>query len=166
MPSCNVFQLRPHIVRQTMDDTCHTHDMSGADLGLLRSGERQHISGRSSQSGLSEGQPRDYEQRQTPSDNITHPHLPAFWDNLSKIHLTTAALQEIDRRNSANIIQPRWPLTRGLVRREKDSKAIVFADTYTRHCDASITNNLRRFARQGGPDMSEVREVCTTARHH
>ncbi|KAH8706062.1 hypothetical protein BGW36DRAFT_354439 [Talaromyces proteolyticus] len=67
---------------------------------------------------------------------VDHPsgsQLPApFWDNLSKVWLTRNALRELDRRNQQatsvlSQVRPLRPIS------------------------------IRRFARQGGPDLSELR---------
>lgn len=61
---------------------------------------------------------------------------PQFWDNLTpRIPLVKAALRELDRRNRQTIPHPTPVKTRRL------------------HCD------LQRYARQGGPDLSDLRGV-------
>lgn len=59
---------------------------------------------------------------------------PSFWDDLSKVWLTTRALRELDRRNKH---RPATPEASGR-----------FA-----------TKDLARFARQGGPDLRRLRGV-------
>lgn len=72
---------------------------------------------------------------------------PAFWDNLSEFWLTSNALRELDRRNkqaTANVAPERQflkPVTRN------EAKPI------------------QRFARQGGPDLSDLRGVSYLRLH-
>lgn len=63
---------------------------------------------------------------------------PIFWDTLSKVWLTRAALQEIDRRSELHQATKRSPPDLG----EK----------------ANIDTTY--FARHGGPDLSHLRNVC------
>ncbi|KAI9779876.1 MAG: hypothetical protein M1816_003323 [Peltula sp. TS41687] len=62
-----------------------------------------------------------------------------FWDSLSRVHLTTRALKELDRRNHSHTsrrtttteIQRVWP--------------------------QYITRQIKRFARHGGPNLTDLR---------
>lgn len=63
---------------------------------------------------------------------------PEFYDRLSKIWLTTRALRELDRRNR-------------LSRKERP-----------RNYDRSLPS-LSRYARHGGPDLTEIRGVSLIA---
>lgn len=66
---------------------------------------------------------------------------PAFWDNLSEVWLTHNALRELDRRNkqaTANV-SPKRQFLRPVTRNE--------------------SKTIQRFARQGGPDLSDLRGV-------
>lgn len=64
----------------------------------------------------------------------TKRHLPGFWDQLSTYHLTRRALQELNRRNSlpSNSVPRFVPVQNNL------------------------PTDIQRFARQGGPDLSDV----------
>ena len=65
----------------------------------------------------------------------------SYWDSLSRLWLTPNALRELNRRHS--LLQTRAPPdTQTLVTRKQCSTDIV------------------RFARRGGPDLSEIRNVC------
>lgn len=87
---------------------------------------------------------------------------PTFWDNLSRIWLTRDALEELDRRNSASISSgpPRSkqrPVTR-LQKKErrphqKHSSGAIYSSPAT-------LNDIRRYSRGGGPDLSDLRNVC------
>ena len=85
-----------------------------------------------------------------------------FWDNLSKIHLTNAALKELDRRNSQHIssaissppLQRRGLITRRSTAREKYPPSS--AATSTGKIPSQV---LKQFARHGGPDLSQIRGV-------
>jgi hypothetical protein len=97
------------------------------------------------------------------------PQFPrAFWDNLSSIHLTKHALNELDRRNTqvAATSRPqsgsryhiyihprdtRLPLTKG--------HTILSVANFLRHYGPAHLRELRRFARVGGPDLSNARGV-------
>ncbi|KAF3898057.1 hypothetical protein GY631_0012 [Trichophyton interdigitale] len=84
---------------------------------------------------------------------------PTFWDNLSRIWLTRDALEELDRRNSASISSgpPRSkqrPATR-LQKKErrphqKHSSGAIYSSPAT-------LNDIRRYSRGGGPDLSDLR---------
>ena len=65
---------------------------------------------------------------------------PHFWDNLSKLYLTRSALIEHNRRNPK----------------------IIPTLEISRHLQPSVTEeqaDLQKFARCGGPDLSELRGV-------
>lgn len=68
--------------------------------------------------------------------------ITAFWDSLSKVSLTQHALKEHNRRNrlAANLVTP-------APERRPDSSKGVGADC------------IKRFARHGGPDLSDLRGV-------
>ncbi|EED11587.1 hypothetical protein TSTA_107780 [Talaromyces stipitatus ATCC 10500] len=74
---------------------------------------------------------------------VKHPSgflLPAaFWDNLSKVWLTHNALRELDRRNTQVPTKSLQPTRSSRPVTPNEVKAI------------------QRFARQGGPDLSELR---------
>ncbi|CAG9986379.1 unnamed protein product [Clonostachys byssicola] len=57
---------------------------------------------------------------------------PAFWDNLSQVHLTPRALKEHDRRNKTHA----------------SSKRKAPGDSF---------HNIAKFARHGGPDLGDIR---------
>ena len=105
---------------------------------------------------LWEGESMARPQKRQQSDNLSRDHSllkhqypsypPEFWDNLSKQWLTRRALRELNRRNSTT--QPSHP------------KA-----TAGGHC-ANIPKlvkesgrGLARFARQGGPNLFDLRGV-------
>ncbi|KAA6412265.1 MAG: hypothetical protein FRX48_04417 [Lasallia pustulata] len=69
---------------------------------------------------------------------------PAFWDNLSKIDLTKAALEELDRRNTQATLNSRPPYLR------PDQRI-------TRRVLAELKKNIKQTARHGGPDLSDLR---------
>lgn len=74
---------------------------------------------------------------------VKHPSgslLPAaFWDSLSKVWLTHNALRELDRRNT--------------------QISAIQATQSLRPVTSNDGKDIRRFARQGGPDLSELRGV-------
>ena len=85
---------------------------------------------------------------------------PAFWDTLSTTPLTKAALKELDRRN-AKALHPssrrssqrrRQPITRGAVAKWKSEHRL---------CESppQPSNQQKRFAKLGGPDLTDLRGV-------
>ncbi|KAI1318491.1 hypothetical protein F5Y16DRAFT_391888 [Xylariaceae sp. FL0255] len=99
---------------------------------------------------------------------LTHPTRPppAFWDNLSEIPLTRRALRELDRRNTTTAsylrrtLRPpsRRPITRRAARELWPVQASLQPATqYLRRSGQFELKQLRAFARQGGPDLSELR---------
>lgn len=86
---------------------------------------------------------------------------PAFWDNLSTLWLTKRALRELDRRN----VQAAQNSSRGSVTRnfsaERQSQPIAH---FLRGCNPRTLKDVKTFARRGGPDLSDLRNV-RVARH-
>jgi hypothetical protein len=80
-----------------------------------------------------------------PSDNHERHHRPpSFWDTLSKVRLSRSALKEFDRRNIQGTGQPCFePIPIPI--------AQVSAGRYRQQ--------LKRFGRRGGPDLSHLRGV-------
>lgn len=92
---------------------------------------------------------------------------PAFWDNLSKVWLTRRALEELDRRNAQSAfnqspVQPKGkkPRTRSAVRELKHRAQPALPNPANRYLDRG---NLQRFARHGGPDLSDLKGVCISS---
>ena len=71
----------------------------------------------------------------------------AFWDSLSRVHLTRRALKELDRRNQLHI-QPRTTASR--IRPNQSRPLKTLRDS---------TGQIKRFARHGGPDLTDLRAV-------
>ncbi len=93
---------------------------------------------KSLRNGMSQHQPKK-RKRGDPSQPP-----PAFWDNLSEIPLTRRALQELDRRNrESSNAQVHGPVTQRII--------------------AEARQAAKHVARQGGPDLSELRGVCMDA---
>ncbi|EED23188.1 conserved hypothetical protein [Talaromyces stipitatus ATCC 10500] len=97
---------------------------------------------RSRKRSLSEQIPADAPPEQLlKKQKVKHPSgslLPAaFWDNLSKVWLTHNALRELDRRNTQI----------SAIQATRSSRPVTSKDR----------KDIRRFARQGGPDLSELR---------
>ncbi|CRG82659.1 hypothetical protein PISL3812_00003 [Talaromyces islandicus] len=98
-----------------------------------RSRKRQHPEPQSL-----EVSPKQVQKKQK-VDHLSGSQLPAaFWDNLSKVWLTRNALQELDRRNSQASV--RKPI--------RSVKPVT--------CN-ELQSVPRRFSRQGGPDLSDLR---------
>jgi hypothetical protein len=96
----------------------------------------------------------------------SHPP-PAFWDNLSKIWLTKRALRELDRRNAQAAPSPprsphqrtRRPVPRNfVVESERNRQTTQYTADYLRY-EPRILKDIKLFARHGGPDLSDLRNV-------
>ena len=89
---------------------------------------------------------------------------PAFWDNLSKIPLTRSALEELKRRytgRSCIQLKVKKPRTRSAVREFKQkAQPIVPVFKYLLKAPQAGITQLKSFARQGGPDLTNLRGVC------
>ncbi len=90
----------------------------------------------------------------------------AFWDNLSKLWLTKRALRELERRNvqAAPSLFPsrrrfHRPLTQHILV-ELETKSLQSASYFLDHCATKCLNELKQFAKHGGPDLSDLRSVC------
>jgi hypothetical protein len=68
----------------------------------------------------------------------------AFWGGLSKIWLTKRALRELDRRNAQAVPSPPRSLQQA-----------------RRPVTRNFLAELKRIAGDGGPDLSDLRNVCT-----
>ena len=79
--------------------------------------------------------------------STTRRHASGFWDLLKEIHLTHQALKEFDRRD-ALIPRPVPPSSKPK-RGEKHEKQLT----------SKASAHLRRFARTGGPDLTDIRGV-------
>lgn len=85
---------------------------------------------------------------------------PAFWDGLSTIPLTKGALKELERRNAENLHpssrttskSPKQSITKGAAADWK-SKHRLFKPL------SQPSSKEKRFARQGGPDLTDLRGV-------
>lgn len=93
--------------------------------------------------------------------------LPAFWDNLAKVWLTRRALKELDRRNAQaasnqSPVQPKGkkPRTRSVVQEFKHRPQPALPKSVNRYLNRG---NLQRFARHGGPDLSDLKGVCISS---
>ena len=110
--------------------------------------------------------------RQKLNDPTTGSQPPAaFWDSLSKIWLTKGALRELNRRNTQSASsQPRLqcrrarqPVTRNFLAKLKRNRRVVqSAFDFLRHCEPGTSKDVKRFARNGGPDLSDLKGVSIT----
>ncbi|KAF7503146.1 hypothetical protein GJ744_004288 [Endocarpon pusillum] len=88
----------------------------------------------------------------------------AFWDSLSKIWLTKSALREVNRRNSRPSSPPRSqyqrarrPVTRNFLAELTRNRHTQSASDFLHHCEPRTLIDIKRFARNGGPDLSELK---------
>ena len=127
--------------------------------------KRQHT-----EAGLS---PDDLPSKRLRSDREPHSSSnlppPTFWDNLSKIWLTRQALNELGRRNAQSTSnrspvqhKVRKPRTRSAVREleQKAQPALPVSEYLLKASQADIAR-LKVYARRGGPDLTNLRGVCT-----
>lgn len=77
---------------------------------------------------------------------VTH-HYPTIYDYLSNIQLTRRALEELDRRHGL-LPEPRTPIAPNLV--ENPTRSLPLRS-------GEISTGLQRFARRGGPDISDLK---------
>ncbi|EGD90487.1 hypothetical protein H112_01947 [Trichophyton rubrum D6] len=84
---------------------------------------------------------------------------PTFWDNLSRIWLTRDALEELDQRNSASISsEPPRSKQRPVTRlQEKERRLHQKLPSCTIYSGPATLNDIRRYSRGGGPDLSDLR---------
>jgi hypothetical protein len=110
--------------------------------------------------------PVSKKQRLSPPSGSQPP--PAFWDNLSKLWLTKRALRELDRRNAQAAPSPlrsphqraRRPVTRNsLAESKRNCQTTHYTTEYLRY-EPRILKDIKLFARHGGPDLSDLRNVC------
>jgi hypothetical protein len=105
-------------------------------------------------------QPNDTSYPTSKRQKLSYPSEPpaSFWDNLSTIWLTKRALRELNRRNTEVAAVPSRTPHR---RRACQCKIALYNSTdYLRACKPRILKNIKLFARQGGPDLSDLRNVC------
>lgn len=97
--------------------------------------------------------------------------LAAYWDNASKVWLTRRALKELDRRTLAVSPAQRpvrqrahQPVTRSCAGKTRGvrSSAGYTVDPLSA-CSARTARRIKLTARQGGPDLSELRNVRVAA---
>jgi hypothetical protein len=91
---------------------------------------------------------------------LNHPTKPppAFWDNLSEIPLTRNAVQELERRTNEIPRSSRRQSDTQVRRPVAEWKSSHPPTTsYLARCGPP---RIQRFARLGGPDLSDLRGVC------
>lgn len=108
---------------------------------------------------------------QSKRQNLSNCRPPAaFWDNLSKIWLTRRALRELKRRQTHSTSSKPYPRYRGvrrpstrnfLAQLRRNRPAPDSALSFLRHCEASTLKDIQLFAKRGGPDLSDLRGVCS-----
>lgn len=84
---------------------------------------------------------------------------PAFWDNLSKIWLTKRALREFDRRINrprSPCSEARRPTTRNLLAEQKSTRQRRSVADFLSNGSSTCSKEIERFARRGGPDLSDL----------
>ena len=78
-------------------------------------------------------------------------------------------LRELDRRNSQSAPSPprpphrraRRPITQNfLAESKRNRQAAQYAANYLHYCEPRILKDIELFARHGGPDLSDLRNVC------
>ncbi|KAI0147294.1 hypothetical protein GGR57DRAFT_258624 [Xylariaceae sp. FL1272] len=89
---------------------------------------------------------------QPKKQKLSHPARPppAFWDSLSEIPLTRSALRELDRRHTSHATSKQ---------RKPACTSIQPATQYLDGSSQIQLGRIRRSARQGGPDLSDLRAL-------
>lgn len=91
----------------------------------------------------------------------------SYWDNLSKIWLTNDALKELDRRNSCpRPYQTHRPITRQFHAGLKKPCDSFQLPSLLHDCPPCRLKKIKRLARLGGPDLSDLRDVCDHESKH
>lgn len=94
--------------------------------------------------------------RQRVDENHTrearHAARDRFWDTLSKAWLTRRALREFDRRNAARDREQTHTTDLGFWPRNRSPIGVS-------QLTAASRKNLKRFARRGGPSLTDLRNV-------
>ncbi|MCJ1381926.1 hypothetical protein MMC17_005038 [Xylographa soralifera] len=98
-------------------------------------------------------------QKRSHSNGFQYP--PAFWDNLSKIDLTKRALKELDRRNAqaALHLPPAYPRSSRPITQRNLAEPRSSQRRNLRHCGTRMRKGIEKTARQGGPDLSDLRDL-------
>ncbi|KAL2870697.1 uncharacterized protein BJX67DRAFT_390487 [Aspergillus lucknowensis] len=71
---------------------------------------------------------------------------PLFWDNLSRLWLTKSSLREANRR-----------YRQASSRQDSSPYPYTFAPDFLRTCSTTCLQEIRKFSRCGGPDLSDIR---------
>lgn len=74
--------------------------------------------------------------------------------------------RELDRRNFRAALRARCPVTRNFLAESESSCETAqytadFLRHYLRRCEPNVLEDIKLFARHGGPDLSDLRNVCT-----
>ena len=106
-------------------------------------------------------EPNETSQPISKKQSLNHPNASqppaAFWDNLSQIWLTKRALRELDRRNT----QAHRPVTRDFLAEPKgNAQTAQYSADYLRCCEPGDLKDIKLFARNGGPDLLDLTNVC------
>ncbi|KAF5020422.1 hypothetical protein F66182_7549 [Fusarium sp. NRRL 66182] len=100
--------------------------------------------------------PTNTESYSSKRQKLSHPAFPPprFWDNLSGKHLTRNALRELDRRNTTIAQNRRDRSTQpDTTKIERPQPVNRFLD----QCSPTCIGRIKRSARQGGPDLRDLR---------
>ncbi|KAH7149073.1 hypothetical protein B0J13DRAFT_674301 [Dactylonectria estremocensis] len=114
-------------------------------------------------------QKRQRASRKVKKQKIYHPDFPPprYFDNLPEKYFTKFMLRESDRRNdearrsSDRPQEPTRPCTRLAVAQWKDSHPS--AEDWIEACSSKTLEQIRRYAKHGGPDLGDLRGTSNTA---
>ncbi|KAL2433851.1 hypothetical protein ABEF95_011289 [Exophiala dermatitidis] len=102
--------------------------------------------------------------KRSPTDNLGKNPAEPHRDHLAAIRLTKCALEELDRRNTqvnkASLTPQEVPgriTSHGASRLTSSHDAYLPAAEFVASSRRSILEELRQFARLGGPDLSDIR---------
>ena len=109
----------------------------------------------------------DSSERTSKIQKRSHPSVfqfpTAFWDNLSKVDLTKRAIEELDRRNTQAAVSAQsssYLASRAPATQHTTAKAVLRPDKYLSCCGGKDFKAIQRFARHGGPNLLDLRDVC------
>jgi len=102
----------------------------------------------------------DTSHRPPKKQKFAHPARPppSFYDRLSKLPLTKRVLEEFDRRSDESA-QTSYSLPQARVHCPEHKDASKPAVEYLRRSSPTRLQHIKRWARTGGPDLSDLRGV-------
>ncbi|KAH7268751.1 hypothetical protein B0J15DRAFT_533957 [Fusarium solani] len=109
--------------------------------------------------------PTDIAHHSSKKKKLNHPAFPPprFWDNLSEKHLTRNALRELDRRNAKVAQDSKRRRNHSALRATAKIERPQPIDRLLGQCSPTCLGRIKRSARQGGPDLGDLRGYRTSS---